>query len=161
MILVCTGTQKFPFDRLIQSVSSLKENGLSDEIIIQAGTSSLRPTNCTTYDFLSRDEMIKLTKQAEIIITHGGSGSIMNALKQGKKVIAVPRLSRYKEHVDDHQIQLVTALADAGYLYMCMDTDLLKDCIQEARTTEFRLYHSDPDRLIQDINDYLKKSEHS
>lgn len=49
----------------------------------------------------------QIMDKAEIVITHGGTGAIIGAVKKGKKVIAVPRLARYGEHVDDHQLQLV------------------------------------------------------
>ena len=51
-------------------------------------------------------------EKANIVITHGGTGAIIGAVKKGKKVIAVPRLAKYGEHVDDHQLQLIKQFDD-------------------------------------------------
>ena len=132
MIFLCTGTQKFPFDRLLKETDRLVNEGvIRDTVIAQTGTSAYQPSHLQAQPFFSHDEMQKYTEEADLIITHGGSGSIMNALKLGRKVIAVPRLARFGEHVDDHQTQLVRALADAGYLCACMNIEELGRLISD------------------------------
>ena len=54
--------------------------------------------------------------KADYIITHGGVGTITDALKLGKKIIAVPRLSKYKEHVNDHQLQIIENFSEKGFI---------------------------------------------
>ena len=51
-----------------------------------------------------------LLYKADLIIKHGCVGSIITAITKGKKVIAVPRLGKYNEHVNNHQVEFSTAV---------------------------------------------------
>ena len=66
-----------------------------------------------------------------MVITHGGTGVIIGAVKQGKKVIAVPRLASYGEHVDDHQVQLLREFDGMNLICACYDSEKLGDCIRD------------------------------
>ena len=54
--------------------------------------------------------------KATVIVTHAGSGALFSSIKSGKKVIAVARLCKYGEMVDDHQTELTRKLAEEGYI---------------------------------------------
>ena len=156
MILVCTGTQKFQFNRLIEATDKLIRSGvLSGEVVVQAGYSDFIPGNCRCSRFYDREEMDRLTDEAELIITHGGSGSIMNALQKGKKVIAVPRLSRYGEHINDHQLQLVKLLSDEGYIEACEDPSGLEEAVKKALHQTYRTYTGSKGELTSDIASWI------
>lgn len=108
MIFITLGSQKFQFNRLLKAVDELVAAGkIKDEVFAQIGYSDYKPTNYKYEQFLDREKFSQIMDKAEIVITHGGTGAIIGAVKKGKKVIAVPRLARYGEHVDDHQLQLV------------------------------------------------------
>ncbi|MDD3693627.1 MAG: glycosyltransferase [Oscillospiraceae bacterium] len=113
MILVTLGTQFEPFTRLLDMVEN---SSLTDEIIVQAGHTKYKSKKMKLFDFISFDEMDALIDKADFIITHGGTGSILTPLKKGKKVIACARLSKYKEHVDNHQTEIVSILSQQGYI---------------------------------------------
>lgn len=78
--------------------------------------------------------------KADIVITHGGTGAIIGAVKKGKKVIAVPRLAKYGEHVDDHQLQLVKQFDDLNLICPCGDTNELAEAIETVKHTEYAEY---------------------
>ena len=108
-IFITLGSQKFQFNRLLKAVDELCEKGTLDaeDVFAQIGYSDYLPKNFNYKKFLDRDEFSKEMSKAEIVITHGGTGAIIGAVKKGKKVIAVPRRAKYGEHVDDHQLQFL------------------------------------------------------
>ena len=109
MIFVTLGSQKFQFNRLLKAIDDLVERGgLKDKLFAPIGDSDYKPINFNYTKFLDRNEFAMKMKEADIVITHGGTGAIINAVKQGKKVVAVPRLKKYGEHIDDHQLQLIS-----------------------------------------------------
>lgn len=108
MIFITLGSQKFQFNRLLKAVDELVAAGkIKDEVFAQIGYSDYKPMNYKYEQFLDREKFSQVMDKAEIVITHGGTGAIIGAVKKGKKVIAVPRLAKYGEHVDNHQLQLV------------------------------------------------------
>jgi len=102
------------------------------EMIVQAGHSSYQSDKMEIFDFISREKLKKLYERAEYIITHAGAGSMLQAIKAKKKTIAVPRLQKYNEHVDDHQLQLAEKLQKMGYLLVFHDGDEMIDVFNEA-----------------------------
>ena len=104
LIFITVGTQKFQFNRLLKKIDDMKINGLiSDEVFAQVGYSSYKPKSYNFKDFLNKDEFSSYMNSANIIVTHSGVGTIIKGLNLKKIVIVVPRLKRFKEHVDDHQ----------------------------------------------------------
>lgn len=119
MIFVTVGSRNYPFDRLFKKIDELYERGiLTEPMFAQIGTSTYVPRNYQYKDFISQEEFLEHIKKADIVVSHGASGSIMKALNEGKKVIAVTRLEKYGEHINDHQIQNNEAFRDNGYVLM-------------------------------------------
>lgn len=132
MIFVCVGSRNYPFDRLFKKLDELCEDGtIKEEIFAQIGTSTYKPKNFKYKDFLSQEEFIKKVQEANFVISHGASGSIMKALNAEKKVIAVTRLEKYGEHINDHQIQNNKAFASNKYVLAVYEMGELKDAIQK------------------------------
>jgi len=132
MIFVTVGTQPQPFDRLFSELSRLVEDGtISDSIVIQSGPNSFKITkdNIRVKAYFSPEEMDAMIRSADCLITHGGIGTILTALKYGKKVIAVARLAKYGEHMNDHQVQILTQFGQDGYLMPVFEIEHLKDRI--------------------------------
>lgn len=133
----------------------LKKKIITDEVFAQIGYSDYLPSNYRYKNFLNRDEFAEMQKKADIVITHGGTGAIIGAVKKGKKVIAVPRLAKYGEHVDDHQIQLVEQFNEMELIYSCNDVQELKTAIEEIRTRKYNDYHSNTAVIINSIEKFL------
>lgn len=113
MIFVTVGTHEDGMDRLMAEVDRLVEVGeLRDELVVQAGYSELRPRGARVEAMMPFDEVQEAMRRAEVVITHGGPASIMQALSFGKTPVVVPRQARFGEHVDDHQVRFARRIAD-------------------------------------------------
>ncbi len=156
MIFVTLGSQKFQFDRLLRAVDELVQKGIiSDEVFAQTGYSVYKPEHYDYKQFLSRDEFSDIMDRADTVITHGGTGAIIGAVKKGKKVIAVPRLKEYGEHVDNHQMQLVEQFDEMGIIAACYDLKQLEGCISKVEKQVFLPYKSNTAKIIDSIDEFL------
>lgn len=151
MIFVTLGSQKFQFNRLLKAVDELQTD---EKIFAQIGYSDYKPQNYKYKEFLDREEFAAWEEKADIVITHGGTGAIIGAVKKGKKVIAVPRLVKYGEHVDDHQIQLIKQFKDLNLIYACVDGDLQK-ALEVVKNTTYNEYKSNTDRIIKCLEEFI------
>ena len=134
MIFISVGSQKFQFNRLLAEIDRLIENNtITDKVFAQIGNSDYKPRNYKYVDFVTQDDFNKLIEKSDIIITHGGTGVIINSIKKGKKVIAIPRLSKYKEHVDDHQIQLINEFKELNLIEAIHEVDELEKAIKKIK----------------------------
>ena len=156
MIFVTLGSQKFQFNRLLKKIDELVEAGvINEEIFAQVGDSDYKPKHYEYKDFLSRDEFNEYSSKADIVITHGGTGAIIGAVKKGKKVIAVPRLAQYGEHVDDHQLQLIEQFDELKLIEPCYDTENLEKSYKNLDKIKTVEYKSNTARYIEDIENFL------
>lgn len=128
MIFVTLGTQDQKMYRLLDLLESSK---IKDEIIVQAGGSSdYSSKKMKIQAFYSMKEIDELIKQADLIICHGGAGSLISALKANKKVLAMPRLKKYGEHIDDHQVEIVSSFEDQGYIKIIHENDNIDQLVK-------------------------------
>ena len=106
MIFVTVGTHEQQFNRLVEEVDKLKEDGtITEDVFIQTGFSTYEPKHCQWSKLISYKEMNNKIKEARIIITHGGPASFIAPLQIGKIPIVVPRQEKFGEHVNDHQLE--------------------------------------------------------
>ena len=158
MIFVTLGSQKFQFDRLLVKLDELIEKGvITEEVMAQIGASTYTPKHFQYVNFMDRQEFADTTDKCNVVITHGGTGVIIGAVKKGKKVMAVPRLARFGEHVDDHQLQLLHQFDDLGIICACYDTEDLEKYVKEINTMTFRPYVSNTNVIIESIEEYLSE----
>lgn len=156
MVFVTLGSQKFQFNRLLRTVDQLiEQNSITEPVFAQTGASDYIPKHYASSAFLDRDSFAQKVQESAVVITHGGTGAIVGALKQGKPVIAVPRLARYGEHVDDHQLQLLQQFEEMGMIAVCYDLDKLGDLYYNIQKTTFAPYVSNTAQIIQSIDDFL------
>lgn len=156
MIFVTVGTQPQLFKRLFDKLESLVSSGIiKEEVIAQVGANILKGNRIRTFDYLPLQEMYDYMRSADLIISHGGTGSIITALKMGKKVIGVPRLSEYGEHVNNHQMDLITVLSREKLIIPLFDIELLEDAILESKNFVPTLFKSGQDELILDIRHFI------
>ncbi|MGX7245842.1 PssE/Cps14G family polysaccharide biosynthesis glycosyltransferase [Enterococcus quebecensis] len=159
MIFVTVGSQKFQFNRLIKMVDDFIENGkISDkEVIGQIGSCSYKPKNFTSKDFYEKSCMNALYDRADIVITHGGTGSIISALDRNNKVIVVPREAACGEHVDNHQFQISKLFEELDYCVEATDYESFSRGLDKVKEHEFNSFKSNNDiffsNLINLIND--------
>lgn len=152
MIFVILGTQDKKFNRLIQMVLKLD---IDEEIVIQSGCSDVFSDKVKYFKYLDKDSFDDYIKKADLIITHGGVGSVMSALSYRKKVIAVPRLKKYQEHQNDHQLDIVDNFYLRNYIFKCNEEDDLKLLITKIKTHQFENFNSNNDHFVSKLNNYL------
>lgn len=151
MILVTLGTQDQKFYRLLDAIENSK---IKDEIIVQAGGSSdYKSKKMKIMKFIDYNEMDKLIDEADFIITHGGTGSIIMPLQKNKKVIACARLNKYGEHINDHQKELVSIFNEEKYLLEFDDGDDLDKIVKQIK--EFK-----PKKYVSNTNNFIKELKH-
>ena len=160
MIFVTLGSQKFQFDRLLKKIDELVENGIiQEEVYAQIGASIYEPKHYAFDRFMDRQKFAEVMDSCNTVITHGGTGVIIGAVKKGKKVIAVPRLAKFGEHVDDHQLQLMKQFDDLQIICACYDMECLGELYLALETMTFRPYVSNTHVIIASIEEYLKTLE--
>ena len=133
MILVLLGTQNNSFHRLLEKIDELIEKKvINEKVVVQAGHTKYESKNMQIFSLIPQEELEKYQEKADLIITHGGVGSIVSSIKLGKKVIAIPRLHQYQEHVNDHQKQIVKSFSKKGYIIGINDVEELEEAIYKA-----------------------------
>lgn len=156
MIFVTLGSQKFQFNRLLIEIDRLVDEGkITEEVFAQTGYSDYEPKNYKYKDFLDIDEFSEIMNKCDKVITHGGTGAIIGAVKQGKKVIAVPRLARYGEHVDDHQLQIIEQFVDMNFIKGIIDNMEINSIIEKIDSEEFQEYKSNTNRIVNRIDKFI------
>ena len=161
MILVTLGTQDKKFYRILDLIQEEIDKGnINDKVIVQAGYSKdYKSKDMEIFDLISINEFKKLIKQCNILITHGGVGSIITGLKYNKKIIAIPRLKKYKEHTNDHQVQIVNNFSRNGYILSMNEFDKLSDVLDRTKKFKPKKYKSNNNNFVklvdEKINDLL------
>ena len=115
MIFVTIGTHPDQFDRLIRRIDEIAPK-IKEEIIVQRGFTRYVPKNIKYFEFT--DEMDKYYKKARIVIAQSATSLIEFILKYGKPVITVPREAKYKEHINDHQVEFAEYFAKKANVLM-------------------------------------------
>lgn len=158
MILITLGTQDKPFTRLLEEVDKQVELGnIKDKIVVQAGYTKYNSKNMEIFDLIDREKFSDLIASCDLLITHGGVGSILTGLKNNKKVIAAPRLSKYGEHMNDHQIQIIENFSKMGYILSYMEDDDLGKILKSSKKFKPKKYISNTTNIINIIDEFIKK----
>lgn len=153
MILVTLGTQDQKFYRLLDA---LENSNIKDKIIVQAGGSSdYQSKKMEIFRFIDYKDMEKYIDDADLIITHGGTGSIIMPLQKGKKVIACARLEKYGEHINDHQKELVSVFAEEGYILEFNDGDDIDELIKKSKSFKPKKYVSNTENFIKNLKSII------
>lgn len=153
MILVTLGTQKEQFTRLLDYIEN---SNIKDEIIVQAGHTKYESKKMKIFDFIPYEKMNEYIEKADLIITHAGTGSILMPLKNGKKVIACARLSKYEEHVDDHQLQIIEVFKDEGYILELDESTDINKMFKDIKKFKPKKYKSNSENFINKLKEEIE-----
>lgn len=160
MIFVTLGSQRFQFNRLLEEIDRLVGNGsIKDEVYAQVGYSDYKPKNFLYTDYMTREAFSKCIKDSTVVITHGGTGAIVNTIKAGKKIVAVPRREEFGEHVDNHQKQIVDVFSEKGFIQGCYNIDELFQAYEAALGHLVKVYESNTDVIIKDIEAFIESKK--
>lgn len=156
MILVSLGTQDKQFYRLLKIVeNAIKKGIIKDNVVVQSGATEFSSELMDIRSFISLDELDKLIKKADLVVCHGGVGIITNSLRQNKKVFAMPRLEKYNEHRNDHQVQIVDKFKQLGYIKRIDDYD---DFVREYKSLNSfkpKKVKFDNSKILEIISDFI------
>ena len=159
MIFVTLGSRNFQFNRLLQKIDALIEKGvISDKVFAQIGSSDYLPKHYEYKQFLNREEFAAKEDACDILITHGGTGAIISAVKKGKRIIAVPRLAKYGEVIDDHQVQLIGQFREQNLICGIMDVSELEDALRYVKEHEFDTYRSNTKAILESIESFIERT---
>ena len=158
MILVTLGTQDKTFVRLLDEIDKLINKGIiQDKVIVQAGFTKYSSDNMEIFDLIPQDEFNNLMSKADLVITHGGVGNIISALEKNKKVIAVPRLAKYKEHINDHQTQIIAKFNALGYIIGLQDVDELENAFKKVKKFKPQKFVHDNSKMLNLVSQLIDK----
>ncbi|MCW3117443.1 MAG: exopolysaccharide biosynthesis protein [Chitinophagaceae bacterium] len=156
MILVLLGTFRIEFPRPLIEIEKLcREGKLSEEIIVQSGHTKYESPFFTIVPFMDVDKLNELYDKARIIITHAGTGSMLNGVKRGKTVIAIPRLKKNGEHIDDHQLEIAAVFAEKKYVLPWYEDDSLNSILQKTNDFVPEKYVSKKEVIIDYLKNYI------
>lgn len=159
MIFVTLGSQKFQMNRVLKALDNLVGLGsIESDVIAQTGYSTYIPRNFKSQPFFKRSDFLKTMDSSSIIITHGGTGAIVSALKRDKKVIAIPRDLKFKEHVDNHQFEIVDVFASENMLKKVIDLSELKNAIHNINNTTFSKFKSTQNVMLNELYSVIEKN---
>lgn len=156
MILVLLGTQNNSFHRLLEEIEKNIEDGtIKEEVIVQAGYTKFKSDRMKIMDLMSKEQLEQFQDEADLIITHGGVGSIISSIEKEKKVIAVPRMHEYGEHVNNHQKEIVKDFNDKGYIIGIEKVEDLKQAIEKIKDFEPKKYQPDNEKMLKIIEKFI------
>lgn len=156
MIFVTLGTNDKQFVRLLDAVEkAIEDKVIHDRVVVQAGFTKYESKNMEIFDSMDRDKFSSFMNEADLIITHGGVGTIMTALQERKKILAAARLAQYHEHVNDHQIQLLTSFDEQGYLVYMRDLTDIAPYIKKVQEFEPKMYKSNQEYFVNEIKNWI------
>lgn len=148
MILVTLGTQKQQFTRLLDYIEN---SNIKEEIIVQAGFTKFESKRMQIFDLINYDKMNEYITKSDLIITHAGTGSIVSALKNNKKVIACARLSKYGEHVDNHQEEILDVFYEEGFILKIDENSNLNDVFKKSKNFKPKKFVSNTNKFICEL----------
>ena len=157
MIFIALGTQKFQLNRLLLEVDNLIEEGIIEEpVFAQRGYSTYVPRNFETDSLMSQKKFDRLVNECDMLITHCGVGTILIGVNLKKHIIVYPRLAKYGEHVDDHQLDIAKAFEMKKYVLCCYENDDLLEIIKKSKNYHYEEYVSHQKQIFNIIKDFLE-----
>ena len=159
MIFVSLGTQDKSFSRLLELLDKeINKCFITDNIIVQAGYTKYESKNMGIFDYVSKDKFEEYIKNCDILITHGGVGSIFTGLKNNKKVLVMPRLAKYKEQHNDHQLEIVEEFTNLGYILSFDDAKSFEKAYKKVNSFKPKKYKSNTKNMIKLIEEFIDKN---
>jgi UDP-N-acetylglucosamine transferase subunit ALG13 len=159
MVFVTAGTQ-LPFDRLVEAIDNIAAEYIGVKFIVQALKSNYKAKNIEVVSFLSSVDFANAFNNAELIISHAGMGTIISALEKKKPIIVMPRLFRFNEHRNDHQLGTARQMDLGGYVYVAYHEGELMTTFKKMWPNDLKIRNvigDEPSKeFIKSLDDYIK-----
>lgn len=140
------------FDRLVRTVAAAKAAGaIPERVVLQTGEGGEQPKTdgIEAHEALPFDRVLDLLRDADLVVCHGGTGSLITALREGCRTVVLPRTFARGEHYDDHQVEIARAFADRGLVTVVEDEAEFTDKLAEARAKPPVRATTNPAQLIE------------
>jgi len=161
MIFLTVGTV-LPFDRLVRAVDQAIETRLiTRPVFAQIGQTALRPRNMEWVATLEKSAFDRKVAEADFVIGHAGMGSVMIALQHRKRLLVMPRMRQYGEHVNDHQVADARRFAELGYVLVAYESAELPSRLRQIESFIPVPRRSQADQVAQRIARFLQEMEGS
>ena len=136
-VFVSVGTDHHPFDRVLTWIDRFATvriaAGRPITVFVQSGTSTAAlPDHIESSDLVPYETMVDLMKQANVVVSHGGPATIMDARDLGNRPIVVPRDPELGEHVDGHQQRFARFLGERDQVTLAEDYDTFSTSLEQA-----------------------------
>ena len=155
-IFITLGTHSKQFTRLLNVVQNEIDKGnIKDKVIVQAGHTKFESNDMEIFDLIDREKFSNLISECDVLITHGGVGSIITGLQNNKKVIVAPRLAKYDEHMNDHQLQITENFSKAGYILPLYENDDLGKILKDIKSFKPKKFKSNTSHMVKIISDFI------
>lgn len=161
MIYVTVGGHYQDFSRLVSAVDGIAPK-FEERFFIQRGASRCVPRNAEHVDYLDFDTAERYIKEASVVISHAGIGTLLSARRYGRPIIVVPRRSQLREHQNDHQFDICEMLLQEkrGGVSVVYDVDRLEETLKGVLTARQAQDGAAPDtsnKLIEEILSFIGK----
>ncbi|WP_231582860.1 PssE/Cps14G family polysaccharide biosynthesis glycosyltransferase [Methanosarcina sp. MTP4] len=151
LIFVTVGSHYQGFDRLVKKMDEIAGK-IDEKVIMQIGNTKYKPVNAEYFEFAEYSKIQKLNSDARIVVSHAGVGSILTALEQKTHLIIVPRLKKYDEVVDDHQLEIAKELSENPNVTVVYDVEYLEESLK----IDFSFVEeSSGNRLVHSLKNYI------
>jgi len=157
MIFLTVGTV-LPFDRLVRAVDqAIEAHLITAPVFAQIGRTDFRPRHMDWVPTLEKSAFDRQIAEASFVIGHAGMGSMMIALERRKRLLVMPRLKRYGEHVNDHQVASARRFAQLGCVLAAYDSTELPERLREIETFVPAFLPSQTDKVIERLTQFLER----
>jgi UDP-N-acetylglucosamine transferase subunit ALG13 len=156
VIFVVLGTWEMPFTRpLVEIDDAIRRGLISEPVIVQSGKTVFESRNMELVPFFGKEELEQMYERAALVICQAGVGSIMLGLRKKKKVISIARLSKFNEHIDDHQLEILNVFAQTGAVLPWAGMGDLSEILARVDTFISAGYPFGQERISGEILNYL------
>ena len=155
MIYVTVGKMPLPFDRLVKAADGLA-GSLGEEVFIQTGSGGYTPLVAAHRDFLTFPEAEAMLKDASVVVSHAGIGTIIGALRAGTPIVIVPRRHALGEHFNDHQMEIAREVEGRPGVLVVDDVSELAKAVESLRGLKGSIAPARPGSgIIEAIDSFL------
>ena len=157
LIFVTVGMSEYPFNRLLEEMDRIAPQ-LGEEVVMQTGSSGFKGINTECIQYMDDECIGRMYDSASLLICHAGVGSIINGMRRGIPVVAVPRRADLGEVDTDHQFMIASELVESGRGVSVGDIFELGKKIEVARGLDIGPFVKDR-RLVTFLSDLLSDLE--
>ena len=156
-IFLTVGTHHEGFNRMLKIVDAWAANNRNVKFFALVGNSSYEPKNFRGKKFCNYKEYVSELRKADIVVSHAGSGSIIDSLSLKKPLVLIPRLEKLGEHVNNHQYETAESLERKG-LAIVADESNFAEKMELAKKFKPKM-ESEKRKTIQILEKFLSDLE--